>query len=99
MLMGSVGQGLMKNRQNDLFDRMTKKRAINRKQKKITRFFPIATLLGIFQQITLQKSLYLFWPNQTIGFPLSSVLSAFSLFIRFLSKEKHFGQKKKKVSF
>ena len=49
-LVGSVDQGLMKNRQIDLLNRMIKKRARKKKM-----FFPIATLPGIFQQITPKK--------------------------------------------
>ena len=48
-LVGSVDQGLMKNRQIDLFDRMTKKEP---EKKHFTHFFPKVTLPGIFQQIT-----------------------------------------------
>ena len=44
-LVGSVYQGL-KNRQIDLLDRLTEKRARKKKQ----RFFPIATLSALFQQ-------------------------------------------------
>ena len=51
-LVGSVDQGLMKNRQIDLLDRMTQKRA-----RKETFIFPTATLPGIFQQIAPKKSL------------------------------------------
>ena len=58
-LVGSVDQGLMKKRQTDLLDRMTKKRA----RKKVSNIFPIATLPGIFQPITSKKSLQTFWPN------------------------------------
>ena len=58
-LVGSVDQGLMKNKQIDLLDRMTKTRA----RKNICNVFPIATLPGIFQQITSPKSLETFWPN------------------------------------
>ena len=42
----------IKNRLIDLLDRMTKKRA---KKKNVGNFFPIATLTGIFQQITPKK--------------------------------------------
>ena len=69
-LVGSVDQGLMKNRQIDLLDRMTQNRA---RKKKFSNISPIATLPGIFQQITPEKGLQTF--GQTIGFPLSSVLA------------------------
>ena len=59
-MVGSVDQGLMKNRQIDLLDRMTKKRA---RKKYFSHFPPIATLPGIFRRITPKKSLQTFWPN------------------------------------
>ena len=65
-LVGNVDQGLMKNRQIDLLGRMTRKRA---KKKNGRHIFPIATLPGIFQQITPEKTLQTL--GQTIGFPLS----------------------------
>ena len=65
-LEGSVDQGLMKNRQFDLLDRMTQKRAIRKPSSHIS---PIATLPGIFWQIPPKKVCKLL--DQTIGFPLS----------------------------
>ena len=48
-LVGSVDQGLMKNRQIDLLNRMTQIRAVkSQKKKHFSNFFPIATLPGIF---------------------------------------------------
>ena len=51
-LVGSVDQGLMKNRLVDLLGRMTQTRA---RKKHFSNMFPIATLPGIFQQLTLQN--------------------------------------------
>ena len=65
-LVGSVDQGLMKNRQFDLLGRMTQKQP---QKKHLSHIFPIATLPGIFQQITPKKVCKLL--GQTIGFPLS----------------------------
>ena len=59
-LVGSVDQGLMKNRQIDLLDRMTPKKE---PEKHFSHNFPIATLPGIFQQIAPQKSLPTFRPT------------------------------------
>ena len=59
-LVGSFGQGLMKNRQIDLLDRMTQERA---RKKRCGHIFPIATLPGIFQRITPQKTFQTFRPN------------------------------------
>ena len=63
-LVGSVDQGLMKNRQIDLLDRMTQKRA---RKKHFSHIFSIATLPGIFQQITSEKSLQNVWPNYRLS--------------------------------
>ena len=65
---GSVDQGLVKNRQFDPVGPTTKKDPEKKKKK---HFFPIATLPGIFPQITPKKVWKLF--GQTIGFLLSSV--------------------------
>ena len=73
-LVGSVDQGLMENRQIDLLDRMPRKRA----RKHFSNIFPIATLPGIFQQITHKKLCNFF--AQTIGFLLSSVLAPTDLY-------------------
>ena len=48
-LVGSVDQGLMKNRHIDRLDRMTQKRV---EKKTFSDIFPRATLPGIFQQVT-----------------------------------------------
>ena len=64
-LVGSVDQGLMKNRQVDLLDRMTQKRT--RKKTFLSHIFPIATLPGIFQHITPQKSLQSFRPKYRLS--------------------------------
>ena len=53
-LVSNVDSGLMKNRQIDLLDRMTQKRA---KKKHFSHIFPVATLPGTFQQITPQKKI------------------------------------------
>ena len=73
-LLDDVDQGLMKNRQFDLLDYMTKKRA---KQIKTKRFFPIAALPGIFQQITPKKSLETLWPyyRLSMGIGLNTLFS------------------------
>ena len=63
-LVGSVNQGLKKNRQIDLLDRMTKKKS---QKKKNQSFFPIATLPGIFQHITPPKKLETFRPNYRLS--------------------------------
>ena len=67
-LVGSVDQGSMKNRQIDLLDRMTQKRA-----KKKTIVVLYATLP--FQQIIPQKSLQTFSPN----YRLSTVIGLSSI--------------------
>ena len=54
----------MKNRQIDVLDRMTKK---SQKRNILIVFFPIATLPGIFQQITAKKSLETIWPNYRLS--------------------------------
>ena len=64
---GSGDQGLMKNRQIDLLGRMTPPKSQNKKH--FRHISPIATLPGIFQQITRKKVCKLL--GQTIGFPLS----------------------------
>ena len=62
-LLDIVGEGLIKNRQIDLLDRVIRKGA----RKKMTVFvFPYGDV--IFQQITSNKGWKLF--GQTIGFPL-----------------------------
>ena len=63
-MLDNVDHGLMKNRRLDLLDRMTKKKAGKEKKKK-----NIATLPGIFQQITPKKSVSELF-GQTIGFQL-----------------------------
>ena len=63
-LVGSVDQGLVKNRQIDLLDRMTKNEP---EQKHFSHFFPIATLPRIFQQITQNQSLETCWPNYRLA--------------------------------
>ena len=63
-LVGSVDQGLMKNRQVVLLDRMTKKEPEN---KYLSHIFPIATLPRIFQQITPTKSSQFFLPNYRLS--------------------------------
>ena len=63
-LVGSIDQGLMKNSQIDLLNRMTKERA---RKSILEVFFPMATSPGIFQQITPNKSLQTFWPNYRLS--------------------------------
>ena len=63
-LVGSVDRGLVKNRHIDLLDRITKKRST---KKYFNRFCPIATLPGIFQQITPKQSLEKSWPNYRLS--------------------------------
>ena len=63
-MVGSVDQGLMKNRQIDLLDRMTKKRA---RKKYFSHFPPIATLPGMFPQITPQHILENVRPNYRLS--------------------------------
>ena len=68
-LVGSVDQGLMKDRQNDLLDRMTKTRAkIN---EHFSHFITIATLPGIFQHIAPTRSLETIWPNYRLSIGIS----------------------------
>ena len=61
-LVGSVNQGLMKNRQIDLLDRMTQKRC-----RKNILVILSPTLPGIFQQITPRKGLQTFWRNYRLS--------------------------------
>ena len=65
-LVGSVDQGLIKNRQIDLLGgpQDPKKKPLKKHRRHI---FPIATLPGIFQQITPQKSLQTFRPNYRLS--------------------------------
>ena len=77
-LVGGVDQGLMKTRQIDWLDRMTKHRA---SKKYIWSFFPIVTLPAIFQQITPKKCLDLFWLNYRLFIVIG--LGPFSLLFGF----------------
>ena len=78
-LVGSVDQGLMKNRQIDLLDRRTQKRA---RKKHVRHMFPIATFPGIFQQITPKNTWQTFWPNYrlSIAIGLGMIILRVSLF-------------------
>ena len=73
-LVGSVDQGMMKNIQIDLFDSMTEK---EQEKKHFSHFFPIATLPGIFQQITPKKSLETFRPNYRLSSVIGLIASCF----------------------
>ena len=67
-LVGSVDQGLIKNRHIDLLDRMTQERA---RKKYFCHIFPIATLPGTFQQTTPKTSLQTFRPNYRLSIVVS----------------------------
>ena len=75
-LVGSVDRGLMKNRQIDLWGRVTQKRA---RKKHFSHILPIATLPGIFQQITPKKRLQTFRPNYRLSIVIGLTLRLFSV--------------------
>ena len=63
-LVDSIDQSLMKNRQIDLLERMTKKEP---EKRKCNRVFPIATIPAIFQQIAPKNALETLWPNYRLS--------------------------------
>ena len=79
-LVGSVDQGLMKNRRIDLLDRMTQKGA---GKNYFNPFSPMATLPGILQLITPKNCLETFWPNYrlsiVIGRPVTTECQKFDI--------------------
>ena len=68
-LVGSVDQGLMKNRRSDLLDRMTNKRARNKKQ-----FLPHSDVTRNLSANNPQKSLQTFRPNYRLSIVISKTL-------------------------